>query len=165
MERQRQMDSPTYGMYAMYSTPEATIVHLPEARLKYSSPSLRGEIYFNLASGVLELKLHKVHYAAKSSELALMSKDLIFQLGKMLTLRVRCTNIKSSWERRWTSLTHPQCQLRGSQVHFASQARLSVLGYPFVDIGLKLHSVHYAVKSSSQARRTWLHSAPCAVST
>ena len=53
----------------------------------------------------------------------------------ILTSRVWCTNIKSSWERRWTSPTQPQCQLRGSQVHFASQARFSVLGYPLLTLG------------------------------
>ena len=66
----------------------------PEVRLKYSSLSLQGEEYLNLASGVLELKLHKVHYAAKSSELA-----------------------RRTWLHSAPSAVSTQCQQRGSQVH------------------------------------------------
>ena len=48
--------------------------------------------------------------------------------------------------------------------------RLGLLGCHLVDIGMKLHSVHFAVKFSSASaaprlRRTWLQSAPRAVST
>ena len=35
---------------------------------KYTDPSLRGEVYSNMNSGVLELKLHEVHFAVKFSE-------------------------------------------------------------------------------------------------
>ena len=47
--------------------------------------------------------------------------------------------------------------------------RLGLLGCHLVDIGMKLHSVHFAVKFSSASaaprlRRTWLQSAPCAIS-
>ena len=34
---------------------------------EYTDPSLRGEVYLNMNSGVLELKLHKVHFADKFS--------------------------------------------------------------------------------------------------
>ena len=35
---------------------------------EYTDPSLLGEVYSNKNSGVLELKLHKVHFADKFSE-------------------------------------------------------------------------------------------------
>ena len=59
------------------------------------------------------------------------------------------TNVKSHCGGRASSPTLPQCQLGNCQVHLASQARLGVLGSLLVDIGLKLHSVHFAVKFSS----------------
>ena len=34
---------------------------------EYTDPSLRGEVYSNMNSGVLELKLHEVHFADKFS--------------------------------------------------------------------------------------------------
>ena len=61
--------------------------------------------------------------------------------------------------------TLPQCQPRDCQVHLSLYAWLGVL-----EIGLKLHSVHFAVKFSSaltapRLQRTWLQSAPRAYST
>ena len=34
---------------------------------EYTDPSLRGEVYSNMNSGVLEMKLHEVHFAVKFS--------------------------------------------------------------------------------------------------
>ena len=84
--------------------------------------------------------------------------------------RAQRTNVKSQCGGRASSPTLPQCQLGDCQVHLASQARLGVLGSLIVNIGLKLHSVHFAVKFSSASaaprlRRTRLQSAPHAVST
>ena len=75
--------------------------------------------------GVLKLKLYKVHYAAKSSELA-----------------------RRIWLHSAPSAVSTQCQQRGSQVHWAELARQGVLGYPWVDIGEEL------VKFSSLLRWT-----------
>ena len=84
--------------------------------------------------------------------------------------RAQRTNVKSHCGGRASSQILPQCQLGNCQVHLASHARLGVLGSLLVDIGLKLYSVHFAVKLSSASaapllRRTWLQSAPRAVST
>ena len=84
--------------------------------------------------------------------------------------RAQRTKVKSNCGGRASSPSLPQCQLGDCQVHLASQARLGVLGNLLVDIGLKLHSVHFVVKFSSALdapplRRTGLQSAPLAVST
>ena len=39
----------------------------PEFMFEFTDPSLRGEVNSNMNSGVLELKLHKVHFADKFS--------------------------------------------------------------------------------------------------
>ena len=44
----------------------------------YTDPSLRGEVYSNINSGVLELKLHKVQFANKFSGAELASFELTF---------------------------------------------------------------------------------------
>ena len=39
----------------------------PQFMFEYTNPSLRGEVYSTMNSGVLELKLHKVHFADRFS--------------------------------------------------------------------------------------------------
>ena len=39
----------------------------PEFMFEYTNQSLRGEVYSNMNLGVLELKLHEVHFADKFS--------------------------------------------------------------------------------------------------
>ena len=61
-------------------------------------------------------------------------------------------------------------QLRNFQVQLPCMVWIGVLGSLLVDIGLKLHLVHFAVKFSLASaalwlRRTWLQSGPCAAST
>ena len=84
--------------------------------------------------------------------------------------RAQRNNVKSHCGGRASSPTLSQCQLGDCQVHLASQAWLCVLGSLLVDIRLKLHLVHLAVKFSSALAapllwRTWLQSTPRAVST
>ena len=69
--------------------------------------------------------------------------------------RTQHNNIKSHFGGRASSPTLSQCQLGDCQVHLASHAQLSVLGSLFVDIGLKLYSVHLAVKFSSASGGPW----------
>ena len=58
---------------------------------KYTDPSLWGEVYLNMNSGVLELKLHKVHFADKYSQVH-VQVDLSSQawIG-VLEHELRCT--------------------------------------------------------------------------
>ena len=39
----------------------------PKFMFEYTNPSLRGEVYSIMVMGVLELNLHKVHFAEKFS--------------------------------------------------------------------------------------------------
>ena len=60
--------------------------------------------------------------------------------------RSQHTNVKLHCGGRASSPTHPQCHLGDCQVHLDLHAWLGVLGSVLVDIGLKLHSVHFAIK-------------------
>ena len=51
---------------------------------EYTDPSLQGEVYWNMKSGVLELKLHKVHFADKFSGAELARRGV-------LKAELRCT--------------------------------------------------------------------------
>ena len=62
-----------------------------------------------------------------------------------------------------------QCHLRGKpSTHRLASSASGYLATSSLTLGLKLHSVHFAYKFSSalqaRLRRTWLQSAPCAVS-
>ena len=43
---------------------------------EYKNPSLRGEVYSNMNSGVLELKVHEVHFAVKFSRAELARRTM-----------------------------------------------------------------------------------------
>ena len=47
----------------------------PKFMFEYTDPSLRGQVYSNINSGVLELKLHEVHFAGKFSGAKLARKE------------------------------------------------------------------------------------------
>ena len=78
----------------------------------------------------------------------------------------RCTNFKCNKEGEKTPQTQCQCQLRDqiSAPHLASSVSVHLSGL-FADIGLKLHSVFFLTKLTSQARPTWIKRTPCEVST
>ena len=46
----------------------------PKFMFQYTNPSLRGEVYSNMNSGVLELKLHEGHFVDKFSRAKLASR-------------------------------------------------------------------------------------------
>ena len=96
------------------------------------------------------LTVFSLNSTAKNTGFLCDNRPLHFKIffGQRET-RAQRTNVKSHCGGRVSSPTLPQCQLGDCQVHLASQARLGVLGSLHVDIGLKLHSVHFAVKFSS----------------
>ena len=79
---------------------------------EYTDPSLRGEVYSNMNSGVLELKLHEVHFADKFSGAELARRRRTFS--------AKCTEFSFNPNVNEEVAKYPDAEL----------ARRGVLGLP-----------------------------------